>query len=270
MLLVAALAGCSWVGPPGPTPSPAGEAQPTGEVTVLLSADGPNKIVLGDRTFDVPAPVGPATRRLPAVPVTTQGAHAFTYTDDATGAPIGYDPCRPVTYVIRAAGLPSWGEETVTEAVAYVSGASGLQFVYQGFTDEPGEWARPIIQPERYGLGWAPALIMFTSQEEHPELAQVSGLTRTYALPGERGTGHWLGAGMIALNLTALERLRDGGDGPAAVRTVIMHEVGHLVGLAHVEDPAEVMYPETGRTTSWGPGDLQGLAMIGQGPCEPS
>jgi hypothetical protein len=50
----------------------------------------------------------------------------------------------------------------------------------------------------------------------------------------------------------------------AVARGVVLHELAHLVGLDHVEDPAEVA---TSATVALGPGDRQGLAAVGAGAC---
>jgi hypothetical protein len=58
--------------------------------------------------------------------------------------------------------------------------------------------------------------------------------------------------------------------GPGVARALILHELGHLVGLAHVADPAAVMFPTlTGAVAGYSPGDRAGLAALGRGPCEP-
>ncbi len=59
-----------------------------------------------------PVPSRPIGRVLPAVPVTSTGSYAFLNTE-ADGDPVGYDPCRPVRYVVRTAGAPPGGEALV-------------------------------------------------------------------------------------------------------------------------------------------------------------
>ncbi|MGJ9411746.1 matrixin family metalloprotease [Aeromicrobium sp. CF4.19] len=49
-------------------------------------------------------------------------------------------------------------------------------------------------------------------------------------------------------------------------RAVLLHELAHLVGLDHVDDTDELMYPTSG-PLEWGPGDLAGLEALGEGRC---
>ena len=59
-------------------------------------------------------------------------------------------------------------------------------------------------------------------------------------------------------------------DGVAAARGVIEHELGHVVGLDHVNDATQLMNPsETPTVTGYAAGDLSGLAILGEGQCTP-
>jgi Matrixin len=57
-------------------------------------------------------------------------------------------------------------------------------------------------------------------------------------------------------------------EGRRAREAVILHELGHLFGLAHVRDPRQLMYAETyDGMTRMGAGDQAGLAILGHGRC---
>jgi hypothetical protein len=226
---------------------------------VMVEVDG--------RAFAVPRPEPADGRVLPAVPVTTTGTYAFLHTDG--GAPVGYDPCRPVRYVVRPGGAPPGGEQLVDEAVAEIEEATGLDFVYAGETDEVPGVDRDLIQ-SRYGSGqWAPVLIAWSTADEMPGLAgDVAGIGGSAAVPGADGHGLWLAAGRLALDSEDLGRMIDAGYRGAA-RAVVLHELAHVVGLDHVDDAGELMYPTTSARTDLGPGDRAGLALLGQVACEP-
>ena len=72
--------------------------------------------------------------------------------------------------------------------------------------------------------------------------------------------------GQVSLDGPALAEDVERGH-PEAVQAVIMHELGHLVGLDHVDDPTELMAPVNTGQYRFGPGDRQGLADLGSGPC---
>lgn len=55
----------------------------------------------------------------------------------------------------------------------------------------------------------------------------------------------------------------DAGFSPILVPT-LMHELGHVVGLAHVSDPEQLMFESSTGRSSWGLGDIQGLRRVGQ------
>ncbi|HWS57279.1 MAG TPA: matrixin family metalloprotease, partial [Actinotalea sp.] len=238
------------------------------DASSVLSLLRPGVFVEVDgRSVAVPQPPATEGRPLPAVPVTTEGSHAFLHLTPE-GRPVGYDPCRPIVYVVRADGAPGEGQALVEEAIAVVQAATGLLFVPGGATQEAPVLQRPIIQPDRYGTGWAPVLVAWSDESEVVELAgQVAGLGGSAAVPGADGTGQWLAAGRLVLDAPDLAEMLTEPRGHERARAIVVHELGHVLGLDHVEDPGELMNPSTGRI-DLGPGDLQGLALVGDAACQ--
>jgi predicted Zn-dependent protease len=72
---------------------------------------------------------------------------------------------------------------------------------------------------------------------------------------------------MVSLDTTLL-RDRDHAGVPAYV-PVLRHELGHLLGLDHIDDRGQPMYPTTGAVVTYQDGDLAGLARLGKGACAP-
>ncbi|WP_286166846.1 peptidase [Arthrobacter sp. AQ5-05] len=182
---------------------------------------------------------------------------------------VAYDPCRPIRYVIRTQDSPPGGEDLIHQAVAEISAATGLRFVYDGSTTEAPTEQRKKYQPERYGKRWAPVLIAWSTPEETPDLAgDVGGLGGSdYAhIPGHPVV---YVAGQVMLDAPDMSRFLAYPGGATLVRAVIMHELSHVVGLAHVEDPSQLMYGDGNNLTTLADGDRAGLALLGTGACVP-
>ncbi|WP_457001082.1 matrixin family metalloprotease [Geodermatophilus sp. SYSU D00814] len=201
-----------------------------------------------------------------AAPAT--GSHAFTAVQDDGVTPVTYDPCRPLHHVLAPAGAPEGAEALVAEAVARVSAASGLRFVDDGTTDETWSDQRPAYQPDRYGDRWAPVLVSWAAPEQVPALAgTVAGIGGSQAVSAGGPLVYVTGAVTVDAGW-ATDVLGSPG-GRDAVLAVLVHELGHVLGLDHVADPAELMSATNEGQVDLGPGDRAGLARLGRGPCEP-
>lgn len=198
----------------------------------------------------------------------SSGIYEFQdYNPDQT--PVRFSPCRPIHFVIRPDNMPPGGDKTVIDAVAAVSRATGLVFIYDGFTKETPVKERDAYQPDVYGDRWAPVLIAWATPKEIPSLqTDLVGEATTYQLVRGNGYSHYV-TGQIVLDADRITELRqDYGDG--IIGAVVRHELGHLVGLAHTTLDSELMYPETRvRIMDFQAGDLTGLAEAGQGTCAP-
>ncbi len=73
--------------------------------------------------------------------------------------------------------------------------------------------------------------------------------------------------GGVTLDSASFAAMRQRPDGPALQRAIVLHELGHLVGLAHASDQTELMNADNDGRLDYGPGDREGLAKLGAGPC---
>jgi hypothetical protein len=197
------------------------------------------------------------------------GAHDFLAVQDDGVTPVAYDPCRPVHYVVRPDNAPLGADQLVPDAVARVSAVTGLQFVYDGSTDEAPSQPRDPFQPDRYGDRWAPLLITWDEVSENADLAaDVAGLGGSTPV-GRAGGPLVYVTGSVALDAAQFTDILARPGGADVARAIVLHELGHAVGLAHVSDPTQLMYPEASSVLDFAAGDLEGLARLGAGACEP-
>lgn len=195
-----------------------------------------------------------------------QGDYSFMTTNEH--GPAAFDPCRSVPFVINyEEPLPN-GDAMVQEALDIVGNLSGLRFIVEGHTDELASLDRPPMDKPRYGDRWSPILIAFTNPErDHRLVDAVAGIGGSLAMSDSRGRLTNV-SGLVHLDTPALREMLDRPNGRTAVIAIIMHELGHVVGLGHVDDPRELMAAHNSGQTTFGDGDRRGLAELANRHCQ--
>ncbi|MGH2809001.1 MAG: matrixin family metalloprotease [Actinomycetota bacterium] len=182
--------------------------------------------------------------------------------------PLRFDPCTTQHYVINPTNAPPSAVKDVRGAVRRLEEATGMKFVYDGISHEPGHWERPLVDEQRYGERWAPILIAWVPYDQ---LFFPDDYTYAAALPAwaTNSDGDLVTVGGTIL-VNASRTQRPGFGTGWTWGHVLMHEWGHIVGLGHIDDEQQVMHqwakPDDGK---WGDGDLIGLRAMGRrGGCQ--
>lgn len=219
-----------------------------------------------------------------ALPVQAQnpGYHFFKSGPNRQTPGAYWDPCGVVKYGIdleyaRKAGLnTSWELQRWKSAVAAYADAMGIRFRYMGQVRTRAQAHEPRGGPElvitfghsgtggKYGYGRVlkgpiAGVAGITWQQRGSSRAQI---TRGYVVIDAKDLGSKV-EDKAPDPRPASEREQD------IVRTLYMHEFGHAVGLDHVKDRSQLMYPQLvqGRPDDFGPGDLAGLRALGRASC---
>lgn len=188
---------------------------------------------------------------------------AYAFAETVDGQPVTYSSCSLIRVAVYPAGGPPNAEQLVREAVEIMRDATGLDIVVTGsFGGHAPNWnfeAAPVVPDTPISVSWQ-------DQDAIAELSDhTAGLGGSPVIASPYG-GRRRVAGTIALSRDYYTTLTERHDDDEAL-AVLLHEFGHVLGLAHVDSPGELMYEENTDLNTLGPGDREGLRLLGKGPC---
>ncbi|MET3962279.1 hypothetical protein ABIE44_002213 [Marmoricola sp. OAE513] len=211
--------------------------------------------------------IGPERVALPPTPTGT-GPYEFLATQPGDrNTPVGYSPCERIAIRVNPQGAPPKSLALVQQAMEVVEQASGLRFDYQGTTSRRPQWEAETVPVIMGQVRTSPVLVSWADSEEVEALAgDVAGVGGSVSFPDGNGTERYVTGG-ITLDVDDFADIHDSPAGRREELAILLHEFGHLLGLAHVDDPGELMNEDNVGRLGFGPGDLQGLAKIGGIDC---
>lgn len=139
----------------------------------------------------------------------------------------------------------------MNDALAVVEQATALDFVFVGTTSEGLDLQVPAGSD-------ADAVLVFSDETATPGLSgSVVGL-------GGFASSAWVdGNDVLWAESSSGGAMVDVAASTSIQERVWMHELAHLLGLDHVDDTSELMYPGLIGQTGFGDGDLEGLWNVG-------
>jgi len=216
--------------PSAPAPSPSGpppvevpvsSAEPSDLPTVPVGTERPASTPRAAAT-PKPTPTGPLYKLL----------HV-----DAQGRAARLNPCATVEYRINPLHAPSRAEEDIAEAVRRVSVATGITFHYAGTSDETPVRGRGAT---RGADGtYPPLLFAFAAAPATDLLDGWSGNDVNWA---QTAGGPVIVSGTVVLDAANLDKSAPGFVSGVSRGALLMHELGHVAGLADSTRADDVMY----------------------------
>jgi hypothetical protein len=171
-----------------------------------------------------------------------------------------WDSCRTITWKFNRAGSPKGGLKQVRGAIARVHAATGLEFVYAGRTRQTPRFQG--VKGTDVIVGWL-GRKAFT--RKYGSMVGIAGATYAtgWKLPDGTSVSRAVRGGVV-LNARWKPNLRNGFGRGYTWGEVVMHELGHVVGLDHVRNDTQLMFDTvTGGAARWGAGDLNGFRKLG-------
>lgn len=211
-----------------------------------------------DGAAKIPVPTGAGKRATvgapaSAAPAGKSSSHEFA-TLNGAGVPARWRTCAEIPVVVSTAGAPAGVVSELRAALTQLNAATGLRFTITD-TRSRALSAYDSDNPATPVLVGFPAMGagVFTD-------ASMAGLTSTAVDPATNA----ITGGTVAFNADLLGTYTPGATGADPRSALLLHELGHLAGLAHVQDSSQVMYPYTGTgyARTFGVGDLAGLHAL--------
>jgi hypothetical protein len=193
----------------------------------------------------------------PHVPLTGPGGppvtQPFAFSKLLGNAPVRWNPCVAIPYSVNLGGYDASFRQVITEAVERLEAATGLPLVPVGDTTY-----MPTSTNGAQFPGATSAMVIALGDELQTDQVPGNVVGRTVITYFTT-----IGRATVVIDMGDI-----GSSAPwsgTGLGPVLMHELGHAVGLDHVNDPSQLMNPFTSPNgpKTYSAGDLTGLWQLG-------
>lgn len=221
--------------------------------------------------------VAPAGAPLGATARAATAAYRLYWFKDPSGASFyaRWNPCAPVHYRINLAyASPTYAVRVAAArdldaALRTVTRDTGIRFAFDGYTRSfpqrvGGSFAR-WKAPAPLTIAWAyPGSGTGRSNILRAGYLGEGGFSVSMTSRGSRWISK-IDKGYVVLN-ASYTRGRTYAPGTVNHKLLLLHELGHAMGLDHYGSTTQVMYPTllSRRVADYQPGDRSGLARVGR------
>ncbi len=196
---------------------------------------------------------------LTAAPAAAGASYSVTTEGDQV---LRWNPCAAIDVRVNMSSAPSGARADLRGALTRLRRASGLPLRLVGTTS---------VVPNRRNEGrYAGITVAWAGNEQSDRLDGTAAGEGGYSARAFRrdGSGGWawrITSGYVVIDTASNARLRAGFGAGGTRGALLLHELGHVVGLNHVDDRGQLMYPVIAtKAPRWGSGDLTGLASVGR------
>lgn len=199
------------------------------------------------------------TVRPPYDPPGRAGQHVF-----GAKPRVRWDSCRRIRWTFNPEASPRKALSQIREGLRRMHLATGLDFVYTGTTKQAPNPYGDRVDGADLIIGWRTAK-SYKPFARHPGTVGMGGNTFHSGYQEADGSAVNMAVqGGVVLNASMKGKLGNGFGKGVTWGEVIIHELGHVIGLGHPEADSQVMFRSVlARNANWGAGDLAGFRRLG-------